>query len=293
MPDNEGSSTTVQHSWADKVEREQEGYTEVDADAGIKRVVAYEERDEKRYRVIKTYRLVKEKVPMTVIARRSWAKFGEAEEGRDMATKLYQEVRMDFTVGQTNIGGASEDADGDGENAGADGGENVQRQTLFKCQHCRGPHYSMKCPYKSMIQEIKNSSSQATGGLTNAPNAATPTTLPSASAPGAYVVPGRRAGAGPSAASSSMYPSREELPTLRISNLTDSATEDDLRELINRIDPSIHVKRVHIPKDFDKKKSRGFAYITFDNDHDAERCLRVLNGMKYDHLLLHAEWAKK
>ena len=266
-------------SWADQVVREQEGYTDIDEDAGVKSVVEYVEKDGKRYKVTKTYRLIKKCIPKGVIARRSWKKFGDADGG-EPCTSEFQDVRMEF------ISGTQSSRQEDEEMVDPGNFGNLSQAAVIKCQYCKGPHYSVKCPLKSLVMDIQSKT------VTPSANAQATPTAPSA--PGAYVPPAARSG-GRTATSSGIgnFSSRDELPTLRISNLTDNATEEDLRELVQKISGTSQIKRIHIPKDYDKKRSRGFAYISFEHYSDAEKVLAVLNGMKYDHLVLHVEWAKK
>lgn len=84
--------------------------------------------------------------------------------------------------------------------------------------------------------------------------------------------------------------------TLRVSNLTKSVTEDDLRDLFDRFG---RIHRISLPKleKFDTasgimiKEPRGFAYIAFTRHEDAENALDRLQGYGYDHLILKLEWA--
>lgn len=83
--------------------------------------------------------------------------------------------------------------------------------------------------------------------------------------------------------------------TLRVSNLTKSVTEDDLRDLF---EPFGRVLRVSLPR-IERtengqtwKEPRGFAYIAFVRKEDAEVALERLQGHGYDHLILKLEWAK-
>mmetsp|Transcript_40982 Transcript_40982/g.41858 ORF Transcript_40982/g.41858 Transcript_40982/m.41858 type:complete len:334 (+) Transcript_40982:117-1118(+) len=83
--------------------------------------------------------------------------------------------------------------------------------------------------------------------------------------------------------------------TLRVSNLTKSVTEDDLRELFGRFG---HIHRISLPR-IEKteqgkiiKEPRGFAYVAFHKHEDAESAMDRLQGYGYDHLILKLEWAK-
>jgi len=87
----------------------------------------------------------------------------------------------------------------------------------------------------------------------------------------------------------------EKDTTIRVSNLTKSVCEDDLRDLFGRFG---RVVRVALPKtevirDGEVfKEPRGFAYVTFMNPSDAEIAFSTLQGYGYDHLILKLEWSK-
>lgn len=119
-----------------------------------------------------------------------------------------------------------------------------------------------------------------------------------------YVAPGARAGASTATMGGSSLDNafkdqskdREAENTIRVSNLTKQATEDDLRELF---EPFGRVFRISLPRaervepgGMVVKEPRGFAYIAFVNKQDAERAMERLQGHGYDHLLLKLEWAQ-
>ena len=123
-----------------------------------------------------------------------------------------------------------------------------------------------------------------------------------------YVAPGARAGALPGAGAATpggttlenafmnQAKDREAENTIRVSNLTKQATEDDLRELF---EPFGRVFRISLPRAerMDAqgrivKEPRGFAYIAYVNKQDAERAMERLQGYGYDHLVLKLEWAQ-
>jgi translation initiation factor 3 subunit G len=119
-----------------------------------------------------------------------------------------------------------------------------------------------------------------------------------------YVAPGARAGASTATMGGSSLDNafkdqakdREAENTIRVSNLTKMATEDDLRELF---EPFGRVFRISLPRAerIDSsgkmvKEPRGFAYIAFVNKQDAEKAMDRLQGYGYDHLLLKLEWAQ-
>lgn len=124
----------------------------------------------------------------------------------------------------------------------------------------------------------------------------------SRAASGKYVPPGARSGGaamgGRTSSLDNAFKSggdRDHENTLRVSNLTKSVTEDDLRDLFGKFGP-IHrislprIERVEHGKTI--KEPRGFAYVAFHNHDDAEAAMDRLQGYGYDHLILKLEWAK-
>lgn len=84
--------------------------------------------------------------------------------------------------------------------------------------------------------------------------------------------------------------------TIKVSNLTKSVTEEDLKELFDRFGS---IFRVSLPKLERKeadgrivKEPKGFAYVAFYNKRDAEMAMEKLQGHGYDHLILKLEWAQ-
>ena len=105
-----------------------------------------------------------------------------------------------------------------------------------------------------------------------------------------------RNGAGPAASKSKFDMGMGKGPlsknddfTVRVSNLPEEATENDLQELFK---PFGRVSRTFLAKDKSKQTSRGFAFITFMNREDAQRAIWGVNDYGYNHLILKVEWAK-
>jgi translation initiation factor 3 subunit G len=76
---------------------------------------------------------------------------------------------------------------------------------------------------------------------------------------------------------------------VRVSNLPEEATEQDLTELFKTFGKTL---RIFLAKDKSKQVSRGFAYVTFMNKEDAQRAIWGVNDYGYNHLILKVEWAK-
>ncbi|XP_026191369.1 eukaryotic translation initiation factor 3 subunit G [Cyclospora cayetanensis] len=82
---------------------------------------------------------------------------------------------------------------------------------------------------------------------------------------------------------------RREEATIRVTNLSEDAKEEDLTELFGTIGK---LERVFLAKHKDKKASKGFAFITYANRELAAEAIRKLNRHGYDNLLLNVEWAR-
>ena len=77
--------------------------------------------------------------------------------------------------------------------------------------------------------------------------------------------------------------------TVRVTNLPEESQEQDLRDLFT---PFGQVKRVYLPKDKTTNASKSFAFITFNDEKDAQRAIKCVSGLGYGHMILKVEWAK-
>lgn len=111
-------------------------------------------------------------------------------------------------------------------------------------------------------------------------------------APGKYIPPAARAGlsgAGGGGPSAFKPERRDDLNTIRVTNISENTTEADLQELFQRFG---RISRVYLAKDKETLISRGFAFVSFVNKDDAARAMEALQGYGYDHLILKLEWAR-
>lgn len=102
-----------------------------------------------------------------------------------------------------------------------------------------------------------------------------------------YVPPSRRAGGG---VGESMNRSRDDLPTLRVTNVSEDATDEDLRELFSRFGK---VFRVYIGRDRETGIGKGYAFVSFEDRAVAEKAMRKVHGMGYDNLILSVQWSRE
>jgi translation initiation factor 3 subunit G len=142
-------------------------------------------------------------------------------------------------------------------------------------------HWTLKCPKRQSIDAFAGkggpSSSSAPSGGDRDDNG---------QGGSKYVPMHMRSGAGAKPVATL---GRDDSNTLRVTNISEDVTEDDLRELISRFG---HTQRIYLARDRQTQESRGFAFVSFAMRQDAERCMEKLNGHGYANLILHVEFAK-
>ena len=98
---------------------------------------------------------------------------------------------------------------------------------------------------------------------------------------GGYVPPHLRKGAagatGEKMAGGSKY-ERDDLATLRVTNVSEFAEEGDLREIFERYG---RVTRVFLAKDRESGRAKGFAFISYADRADAQRACDKIDGCEY------------
>lgn len=99
---------------------------------------------------------------------------------------------------------------------------------------------------------------------------------------GGYVPPHMRKGAQASGGDrmGGKY-ERDDLATLRVTNVSEFAEEDDLREIFQRFG---RVTRVFLAKDRETGRAKGFAFISFQERTDAAKACEKIDGCKSIHI---------
>lgn len=104
------------------------------------------------------------------------------------------------------------------------------------CRYCQGDHFTARCPYKdtlgAALGETEEGAEAAAGegGLSAAGAGA-----PGGAGGSRYVPPSMRAGAKAGPGQTMNGPGgRDEFPTLRVTNLSEDATDQDMWELFGR-----------------------------------------------------------
>tara|TARA_B100001142_G_scaffold184505_1_gene183849 strand:- start:626 stop:1351 length:726 start_codon:yes stop_codon:yes gene_type:complete len=233
-------------------------------------------------RTVKKVRVntVTKKVTKEMLARKKWAKFGDAQRYKpgdeSMTAVSIEEIFLERH--RTTPKSESEKS---GDALAAMAGSNT---SLLVCRICgkKGDHWTTKCPYKDLA-------SMNTLGLGDAkPPGEDDGPGGASSGKGGYVPPSMRAGAsGGQSMGDSMNRRRDE-NSVRVSNLSEDTREQDLQELFRPFGP---VTRIYVAFNRETGESRGFAFVNFVNKDDANRAISKLDGYGYDNLILRVEWA--
>lgn len=162
------------------------------------------------------------------------------------------------------------------------------------CRICKGDHWTTKCPFKDShvpLSELENviSGTGPETSLTPEPS------MPDASrgGPGKYVPPSMRnrgEGEGPAGDSMERRDRRDDYFTVRVSNLSEDANEDDLHAMFRKVG---HIARVFCSRDKETGLCRGFAFVSYYNQADAEKAIAKLSGQGYDNLIMRVEMAQE
>lgn len=260
---------TIKSSWADEVELDYGGLppTTETVENGYKYVTEYKyNKDDKKTKVVRTYKISKQVVPKTVAKRRTWAKFGDSKNDKpgpnSQTTMVSEEIFMQFLNSK--------------EEEKANDPLLDPTKNIAKCRICNGEHWSVNCPYKGTAMDTNLMEKKA---------AAAATAVVEAPKTGKYVPPylkdSQKGGMG--------MRGRDDTAAIRISNLSESMTEADLDELVKKIGQH---SKMYLARDKNTGLCKGFAYVHFKQRKDAAAAIEILNGHGYDHLILNVEWSK-
>lgn len=228
----------------------------------------------KRQRVTRKVKRTVRRIDVTegVQARLEWVPFGQAAVSNKGCTfKALDDIHFERTVvlsaepAKPSKGGAG--AGG----AGGSGGLAIDKETIVhSCKYCGGPHSALKCTNREQasLQPVTRGDAADGGGARG------------------YVPPSQRggAGAGGAAGAGPMV----DKTRIRITNLADDATEEDVYELCRGYG---RVNRVHITRHRESGRVTG-AYVEFYDEKDAEAAKANLDGCGFHYLLLKVDWAR-
>ena len=161
-------------------------------------------------------------------------------------------------------------------------GEESMRDKLkdkkVKCRICDGEHFTARCPFKDTMAPVGEDG--AAGGAGGADGEGDGPSKEGGLGIGgsSYVPPHLRKGAAASAGDrmGGKY-ERDDLATLRVTNVSEFAEEQDLREIFERFG---RVTRVFLAKDRETGRAKGFAFISFQERTDAAKACEKIDGCK-------------
>ncbi|TDZ51817.1 Eukaryotic translation initiation factor 3 subunit G [Colletotrichum trifolii] len=294
------------HDWADDEDVDENVSTELPATQtisnkdGTKTIITW--RFNEQNQKVKTTRRIRytthtEKVNPRVAERKTWTKFGQS--AKDPAGPAPDTT----SVGENIIFRPSTNWRKDEKEAGEDANEQAMKDKLkdkkVKCRICNGEHFTARCPYKDTMAPIGADGADPAAGMGDEPAAAGPGAAAAAAGgagakKGSYVPPALRAGATGAAAGDRMggskYGERDDLATLRVTNVSELAEEQELRDMFERFG---RVTRVFLAKDRETGLAKGFAFISFADRGDAVKACAKMDGFGFKHLILRVEFAKK
>ncbi|KAJ6108480.1 hypothetical protein N7523_009803 [Penicillium sp. IBT 18751x] len=253
---------------------------------GTKTVISYRFNDDNKKvkvtRRIKTS-VVREHVNPQVAERRSWPKFG-LEKGHPPGPTF------DTTsVGENIVFRPSINWKAQAKEAEKDGGEKGSmkdqlKDKKVKCRICSGEHFTARCPFKDTMAPVEEPTGGAEGGAEEDKTG----TLGQGS--GGYVPPHMRKGGAAAGEKMGGRFEKDDLATLRVTNVSELAEEQEMRDLFERFG---RVTRVFLARDRETQRAKGFAFISYADRADAELACDKMDGFGYRHLILRVEFAKR
>ncbi|KAJ7886696.1 eukaryotic translation initiation factor 3 subunit G-domain-containing protein [Mycena leptocephala] len=226
------SKTEPKTSWADELDEAEHPKNEDYVDEnGIRTTVEYTINENgKKVKITRRTKRVLQKsvVDHTVAERLKWSKFGQEKgkaSGPDRATTTVGEnVALKISAGNKHgVEPEKEEESTKIKLAKAGAGKVV-------CRLCKGEHFTAKCPHKEALAGLEMDATAA--GDDDAPAETAAPSLGAGGSGGKYVPVWLRPGAKPPpAGSGGPGGNRDDLPTLRVTNLSEDTQENDLREL--------------------------------------------------------------
>ncbi|KAI0635017.1 translation initiation factor 3 RNA-binding subunit [Trametes polyzona] len=286
------AANAIKTSWADDVDELEtpKGEDYVDEN-GIRTTVEYSINDEgKKVKITRKIKRVLQKavVDHSVAERKTWAKFGQEKgnkPGPDRATTTVGEnVYLKLSPGNKS----SEPEQTAEQSVKA----NLAKAGAGKvvCRLCKGDHFTAKCPYKDSLSGLDGADTPPAGLDDTGTPAESAAAAPAASTGGKYVPPSMRGGGrGPGEAMGRPGGSRDDLPTLRVTNISEDTQEDDLRDLFGGFG---RVARVYVGRDRETRAGKGFAFVSFEDKAAAQKAMEKMHGRGYDNLILNVQWSQ-
>ncbi|KAL2723219.1 eukaryotic translation initiation factor 3 subunit G [Vespula maculifrons] len=277
-------ASDIKSSWADEVE-EEGGVLPPPSEVyenGFKILTEYKfNQDNKKVKVVRTYKIERRIVSKTIAARKNWAKFGDSVDDRpgpNPATTVgAEDVFMQFISSKEEENKVEEDT--------LDKLKNMGDKGVVKCRNCNGDHWTSKCPYKDTVL----AGGKVPDDKKPIANPAVPGAIAELKPQGSKYVPPSMRDGGNKRGDAMQMQRRDDTTAIRISNLSQSTTDADLDELVK---PFGTVVKQYLAKEKQTTLCKGFAYVHFKYRAEAAKAIATLDGYGYDHLILSVEWSK-
>lgn len=238
-------------------------------DGDTKIVTEYKFDDEgKKIKMTKVYQIVRTEVTKGMLKRRQWRPFGkiQSEDEKREATNTDDEVFMQF-INQKDTEAVEDDPWAKALEA---------NKSLFKCRSCQGSHATAQCPTGGRTDDM----TADMGGLNlSRLNSATNKYVPR---------PQLMEERGKPSTSMSMR-LREDLNTIRVTNLPGEMHDSDIKDLFGKIG---RISRIFLARDKYTGTSKGYAFVSFEKHEQALNAVATFNGFGYANLILKVELAR-
>jgi translation initiation factor 3 subunit G len=103
--------------------------------------------DNKKVKVVRTYKIERRTVSKTIAVRKNWSKYGDSSDdgpGPNPATTVIAEdVFMQFLSSKEEENKVEEDS--------LDKLKSMGDKGVVKCRNCNGEHWTSKCPFKDTV----------------------------------------------------------------------------------------------------------------------------------------------
>lgn len=219
-----------------------------------------------------------------VAERKTWDKFG-LEKGNAAGPSFDTTSVGENIIFRPSINWKAQAAEAE-KNGGEKGSIKDQlKDKKVKCRICSGEHFTARCPFKDTMAPVDepgaagaegDGADEGPGGL--------------GIGGGSYVPPHLRKGAASGGERMAGKYEKDDLATLRVTNVSELAEEQEVRDLFERFG---RVTRVFLARDRETQRAKGFAFISFADRSDAARACDKMDGFGYRHLILRVEFAKR
>lgn len=202
--------------------------------------------------------------------RKAWSKFGQ-EKGKPAGPQTDTvSVAENILFRPVANWKASTDDKGDEDKKKLE-----LKNAKIKCRICSGDHFTTKCPFKDTMApegadapaDMPDDAPGGVGGL--------------GAGSGGYVPPHMRGKMGGGEKMGGKF-DRDDSATLRVTNVSEFAEEQDLRDMFSRYG---HVTRVFLAKDRETGRAKGFAFISYADRDDAAKACEKMDGCKFSPLV--------